>query len=163
MWPILCGLNTRLSVSTAQIISDNGKNFVSQKQKSDGFARLFQDESNLKFEKYERGMKKALNSRLRNEVVNTEAYQGLTTDNVKTVHCNINPTIAAGPNKIQPRYLPHLGKVSMSLLTSILAETKILQEWRVADIRPMPKGRKEQQNMESYRPISFTSIVGKIV
>ena len=40
MWSIMRSLTTNRSVSTAQIITDNGKNFVSQKQKADGFVRL---------------------------------------------------------------------------------------------------------------------------
>ena len=53
------------------------------------------------------------------------------------------------------------------MLTSILnkswAETKVPHEWRVVDITPIPKGGKGQQKMESYRPISLTSTVGKTI
>ena len=108
-------------------------------------------------------MKKALSSRLRTEVVDVEVCQGFTTDEVKAALRNINPTKAAGPDKIHPR-MHHLGLVSISLLTSIfnksLAETKVPQEWRVADIRPIPKGVKDLQKMEIYRHISLTSTVG---
>ena len=54
---------------TDNTITDNGKNFISQKQKSDSFERLNRDVRNLMFQKHDRGMKKALGSRLRSEVV----------------------------------------------------------------------------------------------
>ena len=76
----------------------NGKNFVSQIQKADGFIRLHRDVSDLKFEKHEIGIVKARNSRLRSEVVDAGVCQGFTTDKVKEALRNINPTKAAGPD-----------------------------------------------------------------
>ena len=88
-------------------------------------------------------MKKALNSGLRGEVVGPEVCHGFTTDEFKATIRNINPTRAAGPDKIHPRFLHHFGPVSISLLTSnfnkSLAETNVPQQWCVADIRPIPK------------------------
>ena len=77
---------------TAQIINDNGKNVVSQKQKADRFKRLYREVSNLRFQKHERGKKKALNGRLRSEVVDPEVGQGSTTDEVKAELRSIYPT-----------------------------------------------------------------------
>ena len=114
MWPIMHSLTTNRSVSTACIISDNGKNFLSQKQKEDGFIRLCRDGSYLKIEKHERGMK-TLNSRLRSEVVDSEVCEGLATDEVKAVNYNNK---AAGPDKIHPTFQHYLVPVSIFLLTS---------------------------------------------
>ena len=108
--------------------------------------------SNHKFQKHDRGMKKALSGRLRSEMVVPEVCQDFTTDDVKAALRNINPNKAAGPYKIHPRFLHHLGPVSIYQLTSIFnklwAEIKVPQEWRVADIRPIPKGGKDLQKME---------------
>ena len=139
---------------------------VSQKQKADGLLRLYGDVSNLKFQKHERGVKKALNSRLRSEVVDPDVCQGHTTDEVKAILRNINPTKAAGPDKTHPRFLHHLGPVSIYSMTSIFTQQivggdQVPQEWSVGDIRPIPKGWKDAQKMESYRPIPLTSTVGK--
>ena len=147
MGSILCSLTTNRSMPTARIITDNGKNVVSLKQKTDVYVRPYQDVSNLKFQKHERGMKKALNSRLSGEVVDAEVCQGFTRNEIKAALCNVNPTKAAGSDKIYPRLLHHLGPVSIAMLTSILnkswAETKVPQQWRVAVIRPIPKGGKD--------------------
>ena len=106
-------------------------------------------------------MKKALNSRLRSEMVDPEVCQGFTTDRVKSALRNINLTIASGLDKIHPWFLYILYPVSVSLLMGIfnksLAVTKVPQEWRVADIRPIPKGEKDLLKMESYGPISHMS------
>ena len=165
MCSILRSLTTNRSVITARITTDSGKNFVSQKQKADSFVRLYQDVSDFKFQKHERGMKKALNSRLRSEVVDPEVCQGITIDAINEALRNINPTKAAGPDKIHSRFLHHLCSVSITLPTSIFnkswAVTEVHQEWRIPNIRPIPKGGTDQRKMESYRPISLTSTVGK--
>ena len=110
-------------------------------------------------------MQKVLNSNLWSEVVDPVVCQDFTTDEVKAVLCNINMTIAAGPDKIHPRFLHHLGPFSISRLMSIFnkswMETKVSHECRVANNRAIPKGGKDLQKMESHRPISLTSNVGK--
>ena len=84
MWPILRSLTINRSMTTARIITDNGKNFVSQQQIADGFARLYRHVSNLKFEEHDkRRVKQALSSRLMDEVVDMEVCQCFTTDEIK--------------------------------------------------------------------------------
>ena len=116
---------------------------VSQMKKADGFVKHCRDVRNLKFQKHERVMKKALNCWLSSVVVDPEVCQGLTTDEVKADLRNVNPTKAAGPDKIHPRILHHVGPVSISMLMSVFnkswAETKVPQEWKVADICPIQK------------------------
>ena len=123
--------------------------------------------SNLKFQKNEIGMKKALNSRLRSEVVDQEVCHGFPTDEVIAALCNINLAKAAGPDKIHPRFLHRLGLISISMLMSMFnklwVETNVPQEWRIADIRPIPKGGMDLQKMASYRPMSLMSTVGKMM
>ena len=163
-WSILRMYTTNRSLPLARTITDNCKNFVSQKEKANGFIGLYRDVSNLKLESHERGMK-MLNSRLTSEVVDPEVCQGFTTDKVRAALLSIKPTKAAGPDRIHPMFLHHLGPVSISLPMRILkkswAETKVPQEWRVSDIRPIPKGRMDLPKIEGYRPISLTSTVGR--
>ena len=92
VWTILRRFTIHRSVKTARIKTDNGKNFVSQKQKANGFVRPYRDVSNLKFEKQERAMRMAPNSMLRSEVVDPGLCQGFTTDEVKAAIRNVNPT-----------------------------------------------------------------------
>ena len=89
-----------------------------------------------------------------------ELCHGFTTDKV-------NPTKAAGPDKIHPSFLHHLGLISISLLTSIVykswASTKVPHKWGTANIRSIPRVGKDLQKMDGYRPMSLTSIVGKMI
>ena len=40
---------------------------------------------------------------------------------------------------------------------------EIPQAWRVADVRPVFKAGKDAQCLDSYRPISLTSTMGKVM
>ena len=64
-------------------------------------------------------------------------------------------------------FMHHLGLGSISLITSIFnkswVESKVPPEWRVADIRPIPKGGKDLQKMESHRPMSLMLSVGQMM
>ena len=119
MWSMLRSITTNRSGPTTRIITDYGTNFVSQKQKADGLVRLSRDLIHLKIQKHQKETKKALNNRLRSEVVDPEVCQGFTTDEVKLALRNIIPPKAAGPDKIHPMFMHHLGPVSITLLTSI--------------------------------------------
>lgn len=74
---------------------------------------------------------------------------------------SLNPTKAAGPDSIHPRFLHHLGPVGTFNIS--WSTIKIPQGWRVADIRPVPKAGKDPKLMNSYRPISQTSVIGKLM
>ena len=98
---------------------ENGKILVSQKKKADGVGIPYRDVSNFIFEKHERGMKKAVNSGLRSELVDPEVFPAHTIDEVIVALHNINLTNAAGPDKNHPRFLLHMGPVFISLMTSV--------------------------------------------
>ena len=51
----------------------------------------------------------------------------------------------------------------MKALASSKGRGQVPQEWRVADIRPMLKPRKNPNQFASYRLISLTSVVGKVM
>ena len=72
MWSILRNLTTNKTSDTTRIISENGKNYVSPKQKAKAFVKLYRSVSSLKVEKPDRGHKKILNGLLRSEPVYSE-------------------------------------------------------------------------------------------
>lgn len=74
---------------------------------------------------------------------------------------------AAGPDNISPALLKHLGPKAISLLLDIFnasfQSASISQMWRDAIIIPLLKADKSPSELGSYRPISLTSCVGKLL
>ena len=72
---------------------------------------------------------------------------------------------AAGPDDIPPTFLKNLGEIALTELLGIMNQsfqTGIVQKiWRHAIIIPILKNGKPASKMESYRPISLTSVVVK--
>ena len=74
---------------------------------------------------------------------------------------------AAGPNNIAPSFLKSLGPLALQGLLSIFNSSFSLGHcsriWRVATIIPLLKAGKTPCEVASYRPISLTSCVVKLL
>ena len=72
-----------------------------------------------------------------------------------------------GPDKITNEMLEHLGTKAKSKLLGIFINSwntgHVPQSWREADMVPIHKKGKDRANTDSYRPISLTSCVGKLI
>ena len=119
MWSILRNLTTNKTSDTARIISENGKNYVSPKQKANAFVKLYRSVSSLKVEKPDRDLKKLLNGLLRSEPVHSEEFREFTLSDFNAALKSLNPSKAPGPDMIHPRLLHHLGPIAVNTLLRI--------------------------------------------
>ncbi len=71
-----------------------------------------------------------------------------------------------GPDGIHPRLLKETANImapQLSLLFSkSMNEGKLPPDWKVADVKPIFK-KGQKSNVENYRPVSLTSVVGKVM
>ena len=167
MWSVLRSLTTTKSQDKARIITDNGATYSSPRQKANAFARLYKNVSRLQIAKDERRKKELLNANLRAINNDEEAGDEFTLSEFDAALQRLNPSKSAGPDNIHPRFLHHLGPIAKATLLRIFnmswSTTSVPQAWRVADIRPIPKAGKDHERLDSYRPISLTSSVGKVM
>ena len=74
---------------------------------------------------------------------------------------------AAGEDDIPNEMIKHLGTNARKLLLQIFnkcwASEELPTSWRTAIIKPLLKEGKEPKDTASYRPISLTSCLGKIL
>ena len=136
MWSILCKLTTNKTFDTARIISENGKNYVSPKQKANAFVKLYRSVSLLKVEKPDRDLRKLLNGLLRSEPVHSEECREFFLSELNVALKSLNPSKAPGPDMIHPRLLQHLGPIAVNTLLRICnlpwSTMEIPQAWRRA-------------------------------
>ena len=80
---------------------------------------------------------------------------------------SLTPSKAPGPDMTNFRLLHHLGPIALNTLLRICnlswSTMEIPQAWRVADVRPVLKAGKDARCLDSYRPISLTSTMGKVM
>ena len=74
---------------------------------------------------------------------------------------------AQGPDDIPPAFLQELGpkaqKELLAIFNQSLHSAKCPQAWRNATIIPLLKAGKPASNLSSFRSISLTSCVGKLM
>ena len=119
MWSILKGLTTNKSSDTARVITDNGTNYITPKQKANVFVKLYRGVSWLNIEKPDRGSKKLVNSRLRMEQEVLETCSDFTLSEVKAAIKSFNQSKASEPDLIHPRFLHHIGPIAVTTLQRI--------------------------------------------
>ena len=120
-----------------------------------------------KFTKEDQGVKHILNLTLQTLEVTNGTWPGFTTSEVRAAISKINPSKVAGPYKVHPKLLHHLGPKAISFIQQLFNKSwesiSIPQGWRLTDILPVPKNDKDPQKLESYHPISLTSSIGKVM
>ena len=72
-----------------------------------------------------------------------------------------------GPDKITNEIIKHLGPKAKKILLEIVNKSwksgQVPQSWREAHMVPIHKKGKDKTNTGSYRPISLTSCVEKLL
>ncbi|GFS95845.1 probable RNA-directed DNA polymerase from transposon BS [Trichonephila clavipes] len=73
---------------------------------------------------------------------------------------------SSGPDNFHPEFLKHLGCNALSVLLTLYSHSwkyGVPATWKKAIVVPIPKKNKPLDNLKSYRPISLTSILSKVM
>jgi hypothetical protein len=78
---------------------------------------------------------------------------------------NLNPRKATGPDGISPKLLKRMAHILASPIATLIEKSwkdgVLPTDWKTATITPVPKADRSPRPSD-YRPISITSVVGKI-
>ena len=152
------------------LISD-GRAYVTDKKKADLFARKYAAVSRHRFNRIERQKISAVRRRM----TLASRAAGPTAPNcsdysmteLKMAIERMKPRGAEGPDQVAPRFIQHLGPAALEFFLSCCNrswhEGFLPQEWRTATIVPLLKSGKPASEVESFRPISLTSCLGKVM
>jgi len=145
--------------------TDNGTR-ITDRSKANAFRGEYARVSNPKILKCDRWAKKSNNTRLRQHsqpIMNIS--QPFTNIELNNSINSIDENKAAGPDQIHPKLIRHLGPVIKERILEMFniswQTSQVPQQWRTADIRPVPKKGKDPSKIASHRPISLTSCMGK--
>jgi len=124
--------------------------------------------SSNKTTKADRWIKKSNNERLRNiQIAEDSSSDNLTIQELHAALDSLDANKAAGPDKLHAKLLKHTGPEMRSAILRLFNNSwftaQVPQEWRKADIRPIPKKGKDPSLISSHRPISLTSCLGKVM
>ena len=149
-----------------EAIKYKGKIITSNKKKSAIFIQHYADVSKLKFTPEERAVTRRLKKILGSSSGN---YSNCTPFKIEELELAISKMRkgAAGPDDVPPIFLKTLGPIAKIELLAIFNESFkraiAPQMWRNAIIIPLLKLGKPASDLASFRPISLTSCIAKLL
>ena len=158
---------TPTSSAPNEALVHQGKTIVTNKSKADAFANHYAKVSTLNFTKEERLQnllaKRAINAPSADE----EASCPFSMSELKAAIRRVKRRGGPGADDIPPSFLKELGPKALTELLDIFNlsfnHADIPQLWRHAVIIPLLKAGKPASEIESFRPISLTSCVVKLL
>ena len=168
VWGFIRSLNGSASNNAPnQTLNVKGKTLSSNQKKADAFVEHYAEVSSLKLSKEDRAERRALKKRLQTPTVDDESAAPFTMEDLEKALAAMRVKGAPGPDDIPPSFLKALGPAAKAELLEIFNESmqyaNVPQIWRMAFILPLLKLNKPASQLASYRPISLTSCVVKLL
>ena len=168
MWKTIKSLNENPdNNSPNEAMAYQGRLVTSNKRKANIFANHYSGISRLNLSKENRSETRSLKERLKLARSNNILAQPFTLSELKSAIQRMKSQGAAGPDKVPPNFLKHLGPKALRKLLDLynlsLSTSTTPQSWRDAVIIPILKANKPPSELTSFRPISLTSCIAKLM
>ena len=168
LWSFIKSVNgTPSTNSPNEVLIQNGKRLTSNRKKADCFMSHYADVSKLSFTKEDKVTNRKLKDVKKIPTVNNQSCSKFTMRELKRALAKMKRRGAPGLDDIPPAFLKELGPKALGVLLEIYNESFLHAEcpqiWRMAIIVPLLKSGKSPKEIKSFRPISLTSCVVKLL
>ena len=172
MWSIVKGLNgTPDTNSPNEAMKHNGKDITDPKKKANIFAGHYASVSKLSMTKQDRDFNRSFKRKIESPHVDTKDQSAACKQITMVELCSAikrqKGKGACGADDIPPSFLKNLPDNALEELLAIfnlsLSNADIPSTWRNAIIIPLLKAGKTAAELASYRPVSLTSCVVKLL
>ena len=172
-WKVIRSLDgTPDSAAPSEALRHNNRDITTDTQKANTFGKHYASVSRLKFSRKERATNRKSKQATRPCLVDDDhsndiSCAPITLTELKNAIKAMKPNGAPGPDDIPPSFLKALGPKALDELLTTFNDSfrngDIPQLWRQATIIPVLKAGKPASKIESFRPISLTSCVVKVL
>ena len=154
--------------SKSEVLEVDGVALVDNRDKANAFAKTYRSFSKLPVKKSDRAVQRSVRKGLKRRPEETqECEQDITMNELNRVIDEAGLNKAAGEDDIPYELVKHLGKKAREMLLHIYnqvwAGKPIPANWRTAVIKTLLKEGKDPKITSSYRPISLTACLGKLM
>ena len=153
-----------------EVLEVDGVSYIADADKAEQFAKTYREFSRLPSRKEDRVTKRKVREarkRARGSYTLQESEQDITAEEVLSVIRQAHNSKAAGMDDVPYEMMKHLGPRATEMMVHIYQRCwrgeGIPKAWRTALIKPLLKEGKDARETVSYRPISLTSCMGKIL
>ena len=166
VWSTIRSLSgTPDSAAPNEALVHNGVTYTTNAKKADIFAKHYASVSRLTFTKEEREKHRELKELIRNQPHDPEECEDFSMGELEAAIKAMKAKGAAGGDQVPPTFLKNLGAKGKQFLLDLFNESfktaTIPQAWKSGIIIPILKAGKPASKLESYRPISLTSVIVK--
>jgi ribonuclease HI len=167
LWTLMKSLNGERR-KAAPIVVKKGDDFVSGQAAANCFIDNYEEVSNLDVpEERKKQVKDEINVLRQQEDAPEYMNSTLSLQELEKAIGTLKDCKSPGPDKITNEMLKHMGPKAKRVLLEIFNKSwksgHVPQAWREAHMVPIHKKGKDKSNTGSYRPISLTSCVGKVL
>ena len=168
LWSLIRTLNGCPDTNSPnEAMNHKGKVITSNARKADIFASHYAAVSRLQLNKEDRSVRRELKKRLNGQSVDGVECSDFSIGELNKALRKMRRKGAEGPDEIPPAFLKELGPTALNELLAIVnqsfREGSCPQVWRNSIIVPLLKAEKPASMLASYRPISLTSCVVKLM
>ena len=168
LWRIIRSLNGSPDTNSPNEAMVHGNRLItSNRRKADIFVGHYPSVGKIPISKEDRTENRALKERIRDLRSARESTPDISMRELRRAIAAMKPRGAPGPDRISPSFLKHLGPKALThllrLLNLCLGKGYTPQAWRNAIIIPLLKANKPPSELGSFRPISLTSCVAKVL
>jgi len=153
-----------------EVLEVDGISYIEDADKAEQFAKTYRKFSKLPSRQEDRAIKQKVRKARKQAkgcYILQESERDITAAEVRKVIKQAKNNKAAGQDDVPYEMLKHLGPKAMGMLVHIYQRCwngeGIPNAWRKALIKPLLKPGKDAKMTVSYRPISLTSCMGKIL
>ena len=153
-----------------EVLEVDGIGYVEDKDKAEQFAKTYKKFSKIPKRKSDREMRRSIHSRLKARVTPgpiQESEQDITMEEMDRAIFGTSSNKASGNDDIPYEFIKNLGPLAKDFLLHLYQRCwrgeGIPSKWRNAVIKTLLKDGKDPKMTTSYRPISLTSCLGKIL
>ena len=150
-----------------EVLEVNGTAYTTDKDKAEQFAKTYRSFSKLKARKEDRRIKRYIRKELKTCRDLEESEEEITKTEMMRAIREASNGKAAGEDDIPYELVKNLGPLALEMLLQLYRKCwrgeGIPNIWRVAVIKTLLKADKDPKDPVSYRPISLTSCLGKIL
>jgi ribonuclease HI len=168
LWRIIKDLNGSSDDNAPnEVMINKGKIISTNEGKAKAFIHHYSAISRLYLSDEERAENRRLKKTLQTPSVDDESSAKFTMSELKKAIRKMKANGAAGPDDIPPSFIKALGPVALEELLDLFNRSflsgTVPQAWRNAIIIPLLKAGKSASDLASFRPISLTSCVAKLL
>ena len=151
-----------------EVLTVDGVALIDDKDKAEAFAKTYRKFSRIPARKCDRRVRKIVRRRMKKRPgVEEESEQDITIEELNRVIEEAGSNKAAGEDDIPYELIKHLGPKARKFILLIFNKCwngdSLPGKWLTAIIRTLLKEGKDPKETSSYRPISLTACLGKLL